>query len=241
MKEFIQVKYDFFKLNEANITPIRVIGTGGFLLYHYLLYEQSSKQTCNLTIRMIQEFLNMDYNNRPNIIYNKNKDNKVSTLKGKNTIIKYLKLLSNNGFIKIRNGISNDINKPMVIECIKMDSKGFEAFPSAVFVDYIHKIGHIGFTILCLLGKNFNANYGSCSCEGFANPTEEYISLVIGRDIKTVRAYLYLLKDLKLINIKPQPPIVTGYNECGEEMYEYIANHYEVRYKLMDNKYYLEK
>lgn len=237
MKDFIQVKYKFLNLNENGVNPIQAIGTEGFLLYHYFLYEQGNKPMCNISINMIQEFLNRDYDNRPILKYTSKKQNKVSLMKNKTTIIKYLNILSNNKYIKIHNKLSTSIHKPIIIECIKTEETGFDAFPMNLLVNEIHRIGHIGFNILCLLGKNFNSSYGSISCEGFANPSEEYISKVIHRDIKTVRAYLYLLQSEKLIKIKKQTPIVVGVNEHNEPIYEYINNHYEVGYKMSGNKY----
>jgi len=239
MKDFIQVKYKFLNLDENNINPIHTIGTEGFLLYHYFLYEQGNKPICNLSIRMIQEFLNRDYDKRPIITYTKNKCNPVSLMKSKKTIVKYLKILVNNKYIKIHNGVPSNINKPMIIQCVKTEETGFDAFPIALFINKIHRMGHIGFTILCLLGKNFNSTYGTISCEGFANPSEEYISKVTNRDFKTVRAYLRLLESQKLIKIKKQPAIVKGVNEYNYPIYEFINNHYEVGYKMQNNKYYL--
>lgn len=256
MKEFIKINRDFLTLNDKEISIVRQIGTEGFLLYHYFLYEQASKLNCSLNIRIIQDFLSKDYDNRPLIEYTDKKINKVSTLKDKATIIKHIKTLKRCGYIKLNTDEIKSINQTLIIECTKdlksiennpfylyddiSKQRGFEAFAMQLFVDRIHRIGHIGFTLLCLLGKNFNKNYGSVSCEGFANPTKEYMSKMINRDVKTIRAYLYMLQDEKLIKIKKQPAIQIDVNEYNEPIWQYVPNHYEVNYKLIGNKYNIE-
>ena len=98
----------------------------------------------------------------------------------------------------------------------------------------------MGFSLLYILTNLFNKDYGGEYSEGFANPSEKYLSNVIKRDVNTVRVYLYLLQKQKLIKIEPQPKILLCYNKDGEEVFQYIPNHYIVKNKLIDNKYYID-
>lgn len=256
--KFIKIDRDIFNSDERNL--FNYIGTEGFALYHYLLMMQGNKSFCQVSIKMIQNALSFDYDNRPQIEYHRNKIHKISTLKDKKTIIKYLNLLQLNKCIEVREDIPAGINDFMIIKCNELkvikneiDNKvddnvkeqekynGFLAFPEELFVDYIYKIGHIGFALLSLLGKLHNINFGGIGCEGFANPSEEYISKVIKKDTDTIRAYLYLLHDLKLIKIEQQNPIEgENYDKYGRLETIYLSNHYIVKYKLPQNKYYID-
>jgi hypothetical protein len=89
------------------------------------------------------------------------------------------------------------------------------------------------------LAKLHNKDYGSDTGIGFANPTQEYMSAIIKRDIETIRAYSYMLQNQKLIKIEEQEKVFKGYNSDGESVYEPFPNNYIVRYRDSENKYYI--
>lgn len=239
MNNFIRISNETLE-DTNNYNIFRRIGTEGLMLYTYLLYMAGNKQSCQVNIKMIQQFINRDYYKRPSIKYSKKKIYKIGLLQDKKTIIKYIKVLKREGLISIKNNIDFKINDFILIEIKNIDyTKGFTCISERLFEDYIYKIGHIGWSLLLILTKLHNNTYGGTGCLGFANPSEEYLSAIIKRDIETIRAYLYLLQKQKLIKIEKQMVIPKGIDKDGKIIYEYTTNHYIVKNKLSDNKYYL--
>lgn len=236
-KNFIMIDNEIL-LNNEKFNIFSEIGTEGFTLYCYLLTQQSNKTYCQVNIKMIIDFFNRKTRNSKQLI-DGNKQYKVSTMKNKRTIFRYLQKLKNNKFIEIDN-LECKINKIFTIKIKKIESKNFTRISEELFVDYIYKIGHIGWSILYILTKLHNNDYGSISCEGFANPTEQYLSEIIKRNIKTIRMYLYLLQDYKLIKIENNDAIYKGINSKGIEIYEFLPNNYIVKNRVAENKYYIE-
>ena len=235
---FLRIPFDFFTTDIDN--TFSKVGSKGVFLYSYLLYSQGSNSSCTVNIKMIQTFLNRDYDKRPEVNYGK-KNHKIELLKDKDTILKVLKALHNCELIKINNidSIVN-INSFIVIECNIFKNSNYIAISNKLYLDKIYKIGHIGWSILCLLSKLFNNSYGSKSCEGFANPSQEYISSVIKVNRNTISAYAELLEKLKLIKISKQGFKVVGTDGFGNEIKEYLPNNYVVKHMLQENKYYLK-
>ena len=123
------------------------------------------------------------------------------------------------------------INDYMIIDVIGLKfKKGFAPINCDLILDKIHMIGHIGFSLLYVLSSLFNKN--------FANPSEEFLKDVIKRDKNTVRTYLYLLQEEKLIKIFPQSPVLLCKDKNGNNVYQYVSNHYIVSSKLPGNDYY---
>jgi hypothetical protein len=236
--KFLRISYKFFDNTDVDNLFTRV-GTKGFFIYSYLLYQQGNKGTCEVSMKMIQTFLNKDYDNRPTIQYRKNKECKIELIKEPRTIAKYIQLLADNKLIKIHNQYKR-INDVIIITCNTFNDDLFIPMPEQLFIDKIYKTGHIGWSLLCLFTKLFNKEYGSISCEGFCNPSQEYISSIIKTDVDTIRSYSYLLEKLKLIKILPQEKVYKCIDSKGTEVYEYLPNNYIVNHKLQENKYCIE-
>jgi hypothetical protein len=242
-KSFMKINNQFFSKEQINeFTYIKV---EGFLLYSYLLYEQSNRETVTATIRQIQAFLNRDYDKRPSVKYDENKSSKISCLKDKKTIMRYLKILEQRELIKIYNKESIEdkinINNPIIIKCLYEDfTKGFTIISNELFVDKIHKIGSTGWAILCLLTNLHNNTYGGKYSQGFCNPSQAYIKNILKCGLNAVKGYTTLLEKQHLIKIEEQDKIEKGIDVYGNTIYEYTPNHYIVKNKDIENKYYIE-
>jgi hypothetical protein len=231
------------------------IGTEGFTLYTYFMYEQNGRKSFTTTIKTIQTVLSRDYIKRPTINYGK-KETRINCMKDKDTITNYIKTLIRNNLIVIHNIESIkekhkikyknefdlkmiNVNEVMIIEVISFTyDKGFFYVPSNLFYDYIHKIGHIGWSLLCYLSKEHNPNFGNPESNGFAARREDEMEDVIHRGRNTISAYLYLLQSLKLIKIEPQEPMYKP-NKFGKDEIVYMPNHYIVKWRLSKNIYYM--
>jgi hypothetical protein len=250
---FLKIEHELFDA-EKNI--FELAGTEGFTLYCTLLYHQANSPSIYVRLKDIQTFLTREYDKRPSIIYSKNKTNQISCLKDKKTLAKYLKTLVRLKLINIlnltdivhkHNSTEDEFNfeyinatETLLIKVDKLETdKGWNGISTELFEDYIHKLGHIGWSILCLLSKLHNINYSNTLDGGFANPTEEYMCKVLNRNESTISAYLYLLDKLKLIKIIPQEPIYKV-NKYGMEELCYIPNHYIVKHKINGEKYFLK-
>lgn len=240
MENFLKIYNIFFEDDVYNL--FAQIGTEGFTLYTYLLYEQESKPMTITSIKKIQSFMCRDYDKRPKIKYDKHTECKISCLHKKETIINTLRVLEQKELIFIDTKIDYNklnINTNIVLKCKEFNT-GFEPISTNLFIDKIHKIGHIGWSLLCFLTKCHNISYGGIQCDGFGNPTEDYIERVIKRNIKTIRGYSELLEKQHLIRIEQQQPVLIGEDQHGKGVFDYIANHYIVKSKTENNKYNLE-
>lgn len=226
MKPFISIDNDLFKLEEGNITIFNKINTEGFTLYSALLLLQGQNSFVVTNIKMIRDFVNC------------------KGLKDKRTILKYLMALKRNKLIQCK-ALNNKtgINTSLIIEVRKNEGKEFTSISNDLFKDKISKIGHIGWSLYCLLYKNHNINFGNQTGGnyGFANCSEGYMSLIINRGTTVIKEHLKILSKQHLIKIIPQDPIV-NIKADGTEEYKYIPNHYIVSAKVYnDNKYYIGK
>jgi len=240
-KYFIKINNEWLiNANEDNL--FTRIGTEGFTIYCMLLQIKNNNDKFLVNIKQIQKILSRDYDKRPEIIYSEKKRNYINVTKGARTIKKYLTALIREKLIKTEESIDEiGINDFMIMNILEENyPKGFTPIANDLIINKIHKIGHIGFSLLYILTNLFNKSYGGEYSEGFADPSEKYLSNVIKRDVNTVRVYLYLLQKQKLIKIKPQPKILLCYNKDGEEVFQYIPNHYIVKNKLIDNEYYID-
>lgn len=228
-----------FLINNDELNTFQKIGTEGFSIYCYLISQQAQKSYVQVNTKMIIDFMNREVKNSKKLNYGK-KTCDINTMKSKKTIQKYLKVLRNNELIEYdeKNYKLNDFITIKVKTLV--EENDFTVISDELFVDYIHKIGHVGWSLLYILTKLHNSDYGSISSEGFANPTEEYLKSIIKKDIKTIRAYLYLLQEYRLIKIEPQDPIYKGVDKNNIEVYEFLPNNYIVKNRLIDNKYYVE-
>lgn len=236
-KNFIMVDNDILT-NTEELNTYNKIGTQGFALYCYLLSQQNNKSYCQVSIKMIDTFMNREVKN-PKLLDYKNKECSVATLKSKKIILNFLKVLNNNEFIELDLDVDYKPNDLITIKVKKCENNKFTMISEELFVDYIHKIGHVGWSLLYILTNLHNYDRGGCFSCGYANPSEEYLKKITKKDIKTIRAYLYLLQDYKLIKIERQERITKGVNMYGVEVYEYLPNNYIVKNRLSDNKYYV--
>ena len=240
-KYFIKINNEWLiNANENNI--FTRIGTEGFAIYCVLLQIKNNNDKFLVNIKQIQKILSRDYDKRPEITYSEKKINYINVTKGARTIKKYLTALAREKLIETEENIDKiGINDFMIINIPEENyPKGFTPIVNDLIIDKIHKIGHVGLSLLYILTNLFNKSYGGEYSVGFANPTEKYLASIIKRDVNTVRAYLYLLKEKRLIKILPQSPIYLGTDKNGNDIYQYISNHYIVNNKLSENKYYIE-
>jgi len=236
LSNFIQISNEWL-IDKSEGNLFRRIGTEGFTLYCALLYIKDNKDKFQTTIKEIQNILCRNYNKRPKIIYSTNKSNYINVNKDTRTLKKYFKILCQENLIKIEDNIEKideaRITDYIIIKMTELEyKKGYTYISCNLILDKIHKIGHIGFSLLYLLTNLFNE---------FANPSEEYLASIIKRDVNTVRVYLYLLQENKLIKILPQSPVLLDKDKHGNNIYQYMPNHYIVNNKLPGNEYYKNK
>ena len=245
--QFLKINNEFLKgRDKDDINIFRKIGTEGFTLYSYFLYVQGNNESANVSIKNIQSFLCRYYDKRPSLNY-KNRQCKIGNLKSKQTILLYINALIKNKLITIHNledlithykkFESININETFIISCNAIPDEKYTLIPCNLFLNYIHKIGHIGWSLLSILSNLYNDSYGNKYSNGFANPSEEYLSKTINKGLTTVKAYLHLLEQLKLIKIEQQDNIYIE-TPHGTEV-TYTPNHYITRWKLSDDKNYV--
>lgn len=239
-KSFIRISNEWLtNADQGNI--FERIGTEGFAIYCVLLKIRGTQDKFQVNLKQIQQLLSKNYKSRPLIKYSTTKKNKINVIKDIRTIKKYIKALTREKLIETDCNVYNiTVNDFMTVEILEENyPKGFTAIASDLILDKLHKVGHVGFSLLYILTNLFNKDYGGEYSQGFANPSEEYLSKIIKRDINTIRAYLYLLQDKKLLKIEPQSKILLCYNKDGDPVYQYLPNHYIVKNKLSENKYYI--
>ena len=238
---FIKIDNDML-LSTDKFNIFERIGTEGFTLYNYLLTQQAQKAYCQINIKMIISFMDRETRNGKDLLYI-NKTCKVSKLKSRKLALKNLRILRDNELIKLdtdEKELTYGLNEIITVKVSKIETNNFTMISEDLFVDYIHKIGHIGWSLLYILTKLHNDNFGSSTSEGFANVSQQYLKSIIKRNEKTIGAYLNLLESYKLIKIEKNEAIYRGENKHGQEIYEYVPNNYIVKNRLSDNKYYIQ-
>lgn len=232
--KFIQISHSFFK-QEENITSFYEIGTEGFAIYCYLLLMQGNSSVAQISIKMIRDFLNRDVTKKKKTI---------EGLSDKRTILKYLIALQRVGLIEGLDKVIDKnihLNDTLLIRVVKDTTNGWSGISENLFIENIHKLGHIGWSLYCLLFKLHNMSFGGQAGNyGFANPSEKYMGEVLNRHENTIKAYLPLLEKYHLVKIIPQE--VQAYvNPNGETEYKYMPNHYIVKAKAYpDDKYFIK-
>lgn len=222
-KAFLALDNNFFTYNESDLNFFERYKTDGFTVYSYILYSRNISGVTQCTIKDIISFLNCQ------------------GMKDKRTIERLLIRLHKNKLINIQNIKPKiGLNDSLIIQLNISEMKnGFTPMSSNLFIDKISKIGHVGWSILCLLTKLHNKNFGGLGCVGYATPTEEYIGKVVNRHVSSVKNYLQILEQNRLIKIIPQDPIYLD-NEEGYEIVKYLPNKYEIKNKMTGTKYYLD-
>lgn len=219
-QNFIKINNRFFYNKEGKAGDMfKRIGTDGFTIICYLIMLQNNLPAARTNIKDILDF---------------------TGIKDKRTVVKRLETLQKLGTIKLNKELSkvgvNDILSIKVNEKVSKSEDNFTSISSNLFNDYIHIIGHIGWSILCLLTKLHNYNY---SFEGYANPSHEHISRIIDRGITTVKKYINILSDNGLVKVEEQVPTFLFTSTKGKDIYENYPNHYIVRHRLKGKPYYL--
>lgn len=264
-KSFIKIPNSLFTIEknsigeEIGISKFKQFGTEGFTIWSYLLYTQGTQVSAQTTIKRIQSFLNRNKETRSKYIA-KNGLNDTRTIKKYLNILLKMKMIKFEQFIDeeeielFGEAISNDFtnirsDEELFIEVNPMDDgNGFSIISSQLFFDFVHKIGHIGWSIYCLLFKNHNLNFGNTNDDeysmknyGFATCSEEYISKIIDRNKSTISKYITNLIPSTLIKVLPQGSTEWYDYKTGETIQTYMPNHYIVLAKYNpENKYYIE-
>ena len=260
-KTFIKIPNNFFTIEknefseEIEISKFKQFGTEGFTIWTYLLYTQGNQVSAQTSIKRIQSFLNRNMDSRGKKAKN--------GLTDARTIKKYLNVLLKMDMIKIEEFIDDDpdeevkeqpknnyfenirADEELFIEVNPMDDgNGFSAISTQLFYDYVHKIGHIGWSIYCLLFKNHNTGFGNTdetygNC-GFASCSEEYIANILGINKSTVSDYITNQIPKKLVKVQSQPTTTYYDFQKNKEITKYMPNHYIVLAKGdSENKYYI--
>lgn len=249
-KSFIKIPNQFFSEIKDNkgvgleYTIFNQISTEGFTIWCYLIMEQGNQSIAQTNIkRMIA-------------LFNRNKGtSKKSATNGlcdPRTIKKYLNALQEMKMIKIceEGSNKNTINFTKIRSdqelllhvnecCFNGKGFGFQTISTELFINNIYKMGHIGWSIYCMLYKYHNLEYGGIGCQGFANCSEEYIAEVINRNKSTVSEYVNNMPK-GLMTVEPQP-MRTYFNPVkGIDEKLHQTNHYTINAKGdSSNKYYI--
>lgn len=264
-KTFIKIPNSLFTIErnefgeEIGISIFKQIGTEGFTIWTYLLYTQGNQVSAQTTIKRINSFLNRNKNTR-------NKKSK-NGLNDTRTIKKYLNVLLKINMITVEQFIDEDemelfgeqistidftntrADEELFIQVNNMDDgNGFSIISLQLYFDYIHKIGHIGWSIYCLLFKNHNVNFGNTNDDeysmknyGFATCSEEYISKILNRNRSTISEYITNVIPDTLIKTLPQESTTWDDFKTDTKIQTYMPNHYIVRAKYdPENKYYID-
>lgn len=236
--KFLMIPHKFFEeIEGVGVTPFYQIGTEGFTVWSYLLMTQGSGVIAQTSIKRIKAFLNRG----------KESNSKQKSKKGLSdarTIKKYLKALQRIDAIEIDIGTIENARADeelfiKVNSCLN-ENEGFSRISTQLFFDYVHKWGHIGWSIYCLLYKLHNSTFGSDTSFGFANPSREFIGKIIKRHESTISEY---------VNSFPKSVVKVEQQECltyfnaikNQEEQKQESNHYIVWAKVdPSNKYYVQ-
>lgn len=261
-KTFIKVPNKFFiieknEYGEDTIGTFERIGTEGFTIWCYLLMTQGNQVAAQTSIKRIVTFLNRNKDTR-----SKKAKNGLTDYR---TIKKYLNILLNTE-IEIKLGEQDKEKKTVkvkMIECgenfnnfndVRADDElfiitnscvagkeAFSAISTQLFYDYVHRIGHIGWSIYCMLFQYHNITFGNQQAGncGFASCSEEYIAKILKRNKATISEYIRNFGGL--IKIHEQEPITLINPKSGKEEFKYMPNHYIVWAKVdVGNKYHID-
>ena len=221
-QNFIKISNRFFYDKEGKASNMFArIGTDGFTILCYLIMIQINLPAARTNIKDIKDF---------------------TSIKDKRTVVKRLKTLEGLGIIELNKELLqvnvNDILSIKVNEMISNPLDNFTSISSNLFTDYIDKIGHIGWSILCVLTRLHNYNY-TPDRKGYANPTHEHIAAITNKGTTTVKKYIDILSQNKLIKVEQQTPIFLFTSTNGKDIYENYPNKYIVLHRLVGKPYYL--
>lgn len=223
-KKFIQIPNSMFIYNKVKKgTGISIIGTKGFAIWCYLVMLQGGNITVPITIESLIKQMN------------------VQGLKDKRVVKLVLLNLKRLKYIECEN--LNKKTKPkelIYIKVWKYEEVNFTQISSQFILDYISKLGHIGFALYCLMFKEHNIELGNQSFTdyGYCHRTTDWFAERLNLTRKTVEKHINKIPE-KLVKIEEQPPMVT-YNDKGEKKYTQQPNRYYVKAKYnIEHKYYI--
>jgi hypothetical protein len=129
--------------------------------------------------------------------------------------------------------------------CVKVNDccdNGFSSISTQLFEDYICKLGHVGWSLYCMLYQYHNESFGNKQSWGFSTCSEEFMSNILNRNKNTISKYVNEFKDnyKKLIKVESQDPVLIYNSRTQKDEKQYMPNHYCVLAKCdYNNKYYV--
>jgi hypothetical protein len=240
-QQFIKINNHFFYDSKGETSIwISKIGTLGFALYCYFLVEQGERKSILTDINQILL------------------ETKLCT---KSTLSDYIYLLQDNKLLKLerpymkpnlklrKDRLGNEkppriqLHEKFKISCNEKSYKlenNFTIISCDLYKNKIKIIGHIGWSILCLLTKLFNYNYSDTPGSiGYCNPSYEHISNILGISANPISDNIKILENVSLIKIYNQKK--KEYIDHNNRMqFHSYNNQYLVYNKIPDNTYYIK-
>lgn len=219
---YIKVPHSMFFYDQDVGTEIHKIGTQGFTLWAYLLMLQGRNNILPITIESICKQIN------------------IKGLKEKAVVKNILLNLKRLEYIICEELDENTKPKDlMFMEIPKFEEDGFSSISTQLILDHLHKIGHIAFTLYCLMYKEHNQNNGNPESNGYCHKSTNWFADRLGLSRKTVETHIKKLPN-KLVKVQEMPPMQT-YNVRGELIHTQQPSRYYVHAKYeRDNIYYIE-
>jgi hypothetical protein len=121
----------------------------------------------------------------------------------------------------------------------KLDNN-FTMMSSDLFKNKIKTIGHIGWSILCLLSKLFNSSYSASPNDpGYCNPSYEHIGKILDINRSTIGDHIKKLDNNSLIKINEQKS--KPYEDSdGKSKIRSYNNQYIVYNRIKGYEYYID-
>lgn len=219
----------------------KVLGLDCFAIYNYLILKQGLSESSNFTIKELISYFNRSSDK---ILKYSNRQVKISKLKDTRIIKKCIQHLIGLKYINSDTNIEGiNVNSTIIYS---IDSKtiredgNYSRIDNELFKNYIHKIGHIGWSIYFVLYRLHNETFGGEQSQGYATPSIKYIEEVLGISNKTIISYIELIENCKLVSIHRSEPEIIGQDKDGNDLYKTPSNQYLVKAKCKSYKYYIE-
>lgn len=202
----------FGQYGHPNTSKFNAIGTKGFTILSFLVYQSGNYQFSFTSKGQIAKFTGLD----------------------RRAVDRYLKLLIANKLIEVDNNPSgaNDLFLVDLSNYYNLQG-GYELLPKDIFQKFYYKeLDPVSWSILCLLSKMHNVNFGNeLSSQGFTSISEQSIGEYINTSKNTINKYVEVLKKLELIKVKDGKDIIVGYSVDGSPAYQYSCNQYFINHK----------
>jgi hypothetical protein len=240
-QQFIKINNHFFyNSNGETSLWISKIGTLGFALYCYFLVEQGEKKSILTDINQI--LLETKFSTRTTL------SDYIYTLQ-KNKLLTLERLYIKPNLKPRKDKLGNDeppriqLHEKIRISCneksYKLDNN-FTMISCDLFKNKIKIIGHVGWSILCLLSKLFNPSYSTSPNDpGCCNPSYEHMSTILDVNRKTLGDYIKILDNNSLIKIYEQKS--KPYEDAnGKSKIRSYNNQYIVYNRIPGHEYYID-